>query len=414
MDDVAPSPKAPKTPAELPRVCYLLESFHPERGGMEEQGRLVVQHFLSRGMEVEVVTRRTSRELAASVELWGASIERIPPTGPGGGKRWLMTVTAAWWLWRMRHRYDVIFVSGFRVLGVPAVLVAKLLGKSVLLKPDNPGELSGAFFNGRLEKFRLRHDHPLVKHLISLRNLLLKRADLFCPISEATRDEFDAAGVPSVRMEFVPNSYDPERFYPVSSQRRDQLRSRFEVAADDVVAVFTGRLVSWKGPQVLVRIWGEMADEPGWPILFLVGSDGKEMFNVGPEIRSAVAQNNFSGRVKVTGWADNVEDYLAIADFYVFPSQGGEGLPTSVIEAMAMGLPIVSTRTPGIYDLVTEDVGILVDPGDETGLNRAITRLAADAGLRKRLGCRAASVAKRRYSSSVTGDRYLDLIEALS
>jgi Glycosyl transferases group 1 len=53
----------------------------------------------------------------------------------------------------------------------------------------------------------------------------------------------------------------------------------------------------------------------------------------------------------MTGGVRNVEEYLQIADFYVFPSQGGEGLPTALIEAIACGLPVVATRATGVIEL---------------------------------------------------------------
>jgi glycosyltransferase involved in cell wall biosynthesis len=79
-------------------------------------------------------------------------------------------------------------------------------------------------------------------------------------------------------------------------------------------------------------------------------------------------------------------------DLFVLPSFA-EGTPNSVIEAMAAGLPVVATRVGGLPDLVTDQTGILVDPGDAKALARALAQLANDRALRERMG----HAARRRY-----------------
>jgi hypothetical protein len=85
--------------------------------------------------------------------------------------------------------YDLIFVSGFRVVGVTAVLLAKLLGKKVILKADSLGEMSGDFFTGGLARFGLRPGSLLFRAFLGLRNRILRRADRFVAISSVVADE---------------------------------------------------------------------------------------------------------------------------------------------------------------------------------------------------------------------------------
>ncbi len=79
-------------------------------------------------------------------------------------------------------------------------------------------------------------------------------------------------------------------------------------------------------------------------------------------------------------------------DVFVMPSFS-EGTPNSIVEAMACGKPIIASEVGGIPDMIGEESGILVPPGDQRALTEAMLRLALDEGLRKRMG----ATAKERY-----------------
>jgi glycosyltransferase involved in cell wall biosynthesis len=103
---------------------------------------------------------------------------------------------------------------------------------------------------------------------------------------------------------------------------------------------------------------------------------------------------------------DRVEDYLRAADIFAFPSTF-EALGISLIEASACGLPAVGSRTGGIVDVIEDgESGILVEPGDASGLRSALARLVADEGLRTRMGQRAVGVAALRFDFASTVVRY--------
>ena len=92
-------------------------------------------------------------------------------------------------------------------------------------------------------------------------------------------------------------------------------------------------------------------------------------------------------------------------DVFVHPSLT-EGTPNAVIEAMAHGLPVVATAVGGLPDFVTEEVGILVPAGDGRALGEAMTRLAGDAALRKRMG----RAAREKYRRLFTAGAVLPLL----
>ena len=131
----------------MPRkICILTETFHPVIGGGETQARALAEGLAARGAKAFVLTRRSSRGLDSNEQLGNISVRRLPPAGASHLNKWALSVTALPALLRLRERFDVVLVSGFRVLGMPALLACRMLGKACVLKADSLGEMSGEYF----------------------------------------------------------------------------------------------------------------------------------------------------------------------------------------------------------------------------------------------------------------------------
>ena len=112
--------------------------------------------------------------------------------------------------------------------------------------------------------------------------------------------------------------------------------------------------------------------------------------------------------VEFLGEVTDVPGVLARADIYVQPSFQ-EGLPNAVLEAMAMGLPIVATRVSGNEDVVTDgDNGLLVPPGDPDALAAALRTLVADPALAARMGRRSREIVESRFSLTAVMNQLRD------
>ena len=100
-------------------------------------------------------------------------------------------------------------------------------------------------------------------------------------------------------------------------------------------------------------------------------------------------------------------------DVFVLPSRV-EGLPVALLEAMALGKPIVATRAGGIPEALADgESGLLVDIGDEVGLAVAIVTMLKDPDLGRRLGARARQVVRERFSAQTMAQSYLDVYRAV-
>ncbi|RME41108.1 MAG: colanic acid biosynthesis glycosyltransferase WcaL, partial [Caldilineae bacterium] len=151
-------------------------------------------------------------------------------------------------------------------------------------------------------------------------------------------------------------------------------------------------LTERKGFPVLVEAC-RLLSERGVPFACLIGGDGAQR----PLLEEMIARYGLQEQVKLLGviFQEDLRQYLCRADIFALPcqvAQNGDmdGIPVALMEAMAMELPVVSTRISGIPELVTDGHdGLLVEQKDPVALADALQRLLTDPALRHRLGKRA-------------------------
>jgi len=398
----------------LRKICILTETFHPVIGGGETQARALAEGLAARGAEVFVLTRRSSRELERHERLGGVTVCRLPPSGASHLNKWAVSLTTLPALFRLRGRFDVVLVSGFRVLGMPALLACKILGKACVLKADSLGEMSGEYFAPGLSRLGLRPASAPFRWFLAGRNALFRRADAFVAISAEIAGELHAHGVPAEAIHTIPNSVDTERFRPVAAARKQALREKLGLPRQARVVCYTGRLVSYKGLPLLLEAWRELCRERDDAILVLVGSGGVDIHNCEAELVEFVAAHGLERQVRFVGNVRNVDEYLQASDVFAFPSEN-EAFGISLIEAMACGLPVVSSNMGGLRDIVEHEVdGLAVEAGNREQLRRSLDRLLADPALGARLGETARKTAEQRYAADGVADRYAHLFQRLT
>jgi glycosyltransferase involved in cell wall biosynthesis len=167
--------------------------------------------------------------------------------------------------------------------------------------------------------------------------------------------------------------------------------------------VFLGRCEAMKGIFDLLEAGGALRAQV--PTLRIeCAGDG----DLGKVQRYAQALN-LGARVTLRGWLarGDGEDLLARAAVFALPSYA-EGLPMSLLEAMAAGCPVVATPVGGIPDLVTHDVnGLLVPPGNPQALADALQRILRDRALAARLG----NAARQTIANRFNAERSLERLE---
>jgi glycosyltransferase involved in cell wall biosynthesis len=177
---------------------------------------------------------------------------------------------------------------------------------------------------------------------------------------------------------------------------------------------FTGRLVSYKGLPLLLRVWHDIRAKHSDAVLVLVGSGSLDMHNCEAELRQYVNVHNLLHSVRFTGSVRNVHEYLQASDIFVLPSEN-EAFPVALIEAMAGGLAVITTAVGGVKDIVEHSKnGLVVQAGDFGQLYSALDILLADAGLADRLGQAARRTAQERYSQEMVTRQYAELFERVA
>ena len=171
---------------------------------------------------------------------------------------------------------------------------------------------------------------------------------------------------------------------------------------DRIAGTIVARMNGRKGHATLLKSMSMLRDAGEAPLMLVVG-DGPEREQLE---KQAQELNLDASHVRFLGARSDVDHILRAADFFVLPSDT-EGLPLSVLEAMAHGLPVVASRVGGIPEIIEDgQQGLLVSPGDPAALRNAIQRIVDDAVLRRRLGKAAAIRVNAEFSVSSTLQNY--------
>src|SRR6185503_5046066 len=137
----------------------------------------LAEGLITNGHSVIVITRRSDAALRQQENYGDVSVYRLAPVGSGQLKKWSLLLSSLPALVRLRDQYDLIFVSGYRIIGLTAVLVGKSFRKPVVLKADSQGEMSGEFFESGLKKLGVSHTALFFRLFLALRNVILKKAN---------------------------------------------------------------------------------------------------------------------------------------------------------------------------------------------------------------------------------------------
>lgn len=173
---------------------------------------------------------------------------------------------------------------------------------------------------------------------------------------------------------------DPLRFHPDPKIRRT-LRNDLGIAQDDTVILFVGRLNRDKGMLDLATAFDSIANINPQVTLLLVGAEEDVPFSRIQEICHAEPD-----RLYYVNFTSTPEQYMAAADIFCLPSYR-EGLPMTILESAACGVPTVASRIYGITDAVEEGkTGLLFSAGDVAGLKQSLLTLIDDPLLRQNLG----------------------------
>lgn len=230
--------------------------------------------------------------------------------------------------------------------------------------------------------------------------------DAIAAISEGVRRALLESGVPDRLIRVIPSGIDLAPF--AAPFDRAAARASLGLAPDDVLAIQVAALAPHKSQTTLLQAMAALGGPAPRLCVWIAGE--------GALRESLLAEHRTLGlgdRVRFLGFRDDVVPLLRSADLFVLSSYL-EGLGTSVLDAMAAGLPVVATEVGGVPEIVRhETTGLLVPPRDPDALARAMALLAADPELRARMGARGREFAREfgaDRTAAATRRLYLELL----
>ena len=167
---------------------------------------------------------------------------------------------------------------------------------------------------------------------------------------------------------------------------RRQVRAELGIADDAVVIIQASRMEPWKGQMQCLRGLAQLRDLDSWICVQAGGPQRPFERDYFEALTKAAAELGIAERVRFLGLRNDVPRLMSAADIYCQPNTGLEGLPIVFGEAMYAGLPIVSSRIGGFWELVDESSGILAPSDDILSLASALRSLIESSDLRNRLG----------------------------
>lgn len=188
--------------------------------------------------------------------------------------------------------------------------------------------------------------------------------------------------------------------------RRDVVRASLGIGQDELLVLNVGNLRPPKNQRGLIRAFSALSPAlRSRTRLVIVGRDDGE----GDELGRLVAKAGLGTEVRFAGSRQDVPDLLAACDVFAMSSLV-EGLPIALLEAGALGKPLVATRVGGIPDVIVDGrTGRLVEPGDDAALARALEQTLESREDRDRLGAEAERIVRSRFSIQNTAAAYADL-----
>jgi len=364
-------------------------------GGTERQLHKLAKALMDRGLDVKIITGRWSRKEPRNEVFDGIPVHRVFTFWNMGGIKGLRKfgtytymLALLEYLVSYRDTYDIIHVHSMSPSAFIGTLAGKLLNKKTVIKVMASGEWSD------LKRMR---DNSFVLGTRYMLPFISRYCDCAVALNRETDKELREAGFAPEHIAHVPNGV------VVSNAHKHTYRLHAPARL-----VFVGRLQQQKGLDVLLQALARLKmirPAADWQL---------RVYGDGPcraEYESLADDLGIAEQVQFEGQIPDVPAQLMTADIFVLPSRS-EGMSNALLEAMAAGLPCITTHINGNTDLIEDGInGLLVPPENFEALARTLISLMDCQSLREKLARGARSTVLQRYTISSIVDRYINLYE---
>ena len=365
----------------MPRIMMVVPQYpYPVVGGLERQAHELAKALRELGLDVQAISGCVLPNQPSCEIVEGVTVFRIP----WSRKKYVRFLRTPFDLCRVlaaqRQTYDVIHLHQHSWFGLFTILFAKWLKVPILTKLPNVGEFGMPGL--------------VARRFGGLKLAILHSSDVLVAMSRQTLDELRSTHFSSGRVLSTPNGIRLNGVRPVTHS----LTSNTQPCR----VVFVGRLSEEKGLDCLLAAWSKVVHaEKFCANLELWGSGPLEA-----ELRRRCDELRLAETVVFRGHVEDVRSQLSEMDIFVLPSHA-EGNSNAVLEAMASGLPIVSTCVGGTPMLVGhEGENFLCIPDDVDSLAANMLTLIRDPELRVQVGSSMRRRVERHFDISQVAQTY--------
>jgi glycosyltransferase involved in cell wall biosynthesis len=283
---------------------------------------------------------------------------------------------------------------------VVAALISKIL-------PETPRVV----WNVRHSLYDISHEKRLTRWMIRLGALLSRVPEAIIYNSNTSAEQHEAIGYDGVGRIFLPNGFDVEIFRPRSEMDQD-IRARFEIPDSAFVVGHVARYHPMKDHSGFLRALAhtrEQTDAVDVRGLLI----GRNVDTDNGNLTSDIEDLNLEGHVHLAGQRDDIPQLMRAMDLFVLSSAYGEGFPNVLGEAMACGVPCVTTDV-GEAAKIVGDAGLVVPPRNSEALANALAQFAQTEPEKYQvLAQRARQRIVTQYSIEAVAERYTRLYGAV-
>jgi glycosyltransferase involved in cell wall biosynthesis len=337
--------------------------------------------------QVCLVTRKIDPELCSNplVEFVSLPVDKFPTELLRGI---IFARKSARWLQLHRHKFDVVLACGAVTDSASDVNVIHFVHSAWLRSPAHTWKIRRNLYGAYQWLFTALNAH--------WEKASLQKTKIVVAVSDNIKCELNEIGVSSDRIRVIYNGVDLDEFTPMSCDR-----SQFGLPDKVNLALFAGDIRTNR--KNLDTVLKALVNVPNLH-LAVVGNTERSPY---PELAK---QLGISDRVYFLGYRRDVAKIMQAVDFFVFPSRY-EPFGMVVSEAMATGLPVITTAVSGVAAIITTECGIVLDsPEDPQPLTDALMKLTNDVALRERMGKSARAIAEQ-HSWRGKSQQYVQLLK---
>jgi glycosyltransferase involved in cell wall biosynthesis len=404
-----------------PVVYWLTEAFFPPLvGGQELIASYLAQGLYARGFQVQVITRQTVPASPTRETLQGVQVHRINPPGmlKGKGFRAILPVLGfmarlVWILSKDAARYDVVLVSGAKIMPLVVIPLCALLRKKCVLRVESYFELHETISTESMRTMGSRPGRFLFSLLENVRNRALRKAHAVIAISTQINEELLKRGIAPAKIVPLPNGVSLRKFRPVTAAERSALRARLSLPDDGrPIVLYAGRMARAKGVPLLIEAWPTLLANHPELYLVLVGSGNRSFDDCEAQVKERVKQLGLEADVAFFPETEAVVEYLQAADLWVFPTEY-EGFSLALAEAMGCALTVLATSVGAAPQLIQQGRnGFLFPPLEPQALIAAFEEALQVRERWPAIGA-AAREAVSQYDLDLIAARYAELCRSL-